>query len=129
MSLSYYFVSQPSLLRLQFYEISAVEPMHDIANHADQILHELPHQMDDGEVKSELIQMIGIYDKSKLTKRCCDKRKFALQVANVLGYKCNGHITQLLYSLAEIQRIMYLPESERTEKNVLRIIVSNEIRI
>ena len=60
--------------------------------------------------------------KKKSIQRCCDKRLLLLQATKLLkdwGLR-DGNIIQLLSTLCEIQRIIYLFEKDRIAKNVLR---------
>ena len=66
-----------SRLGLSEYEITLVECMHDVANHIDNLLVELPHHVKP-EDKTELMTISDHLNKEKEVKRCCDKRKILL---------------------------------------------------
>ena len=115
-------VEDLSQMRLARYEIVMVECMHDIANHIDNILDELPHHLnkkDDDKVK--FAQMIEIYKAGKEKKRCCDKRKILLQLTQNLRDEIDGLVHKLLRTLSEIQRILYLGDDFRSPEEILRL--------
>ena len=53
------------------YEIVMVECMHDIANHIDDILEELPNHLKEDKVK--FTEMLDTHKAEKEKKRCCEK--------------------------------------------------------
>ena len=61
-------------LGLSKYEISMVECMHDIGNHIDNLLEELPHHLIKEADKLLIKNMITAYNSEKEQKRCCDRR-------------------------------------------------------
>ena len=73
-------VEDLSQMGLARYEIVMVECMHDIANHIDNILEELPHHLNKkGDDKVKFTQMIEIYKAEKekngvaiSVKYCCN---------------------------------------------------------
>ena len=89
------------------YEIVMVECMHDIANHIDNILEQLPNHLK-GDDKEKFTEMIETHKAEKEKKRCCDKCKILLQLTQNLHYEIDGCVHRLLRSLSEIQRILYL---------------------
>ena len=109
-----------SRLGLSKYEITLVECMHDVANHIDNLLVELPHHVKP-EDKTELMTILDHLNKEKEVKRCCDKRKKLLQVTKNLQYKIDGNVHRLLRTLCEIQRILYLGDDFRTTTEILRL--------
>ena len=112
-------LSDLNRLGLANYEITLVECMHDIANHIDNILLELPNHLK-SEDKVKMIELLAVLNKEKETKRC-DKRKILLQVTKCLQYKIDGNVYKLLRTLCEIQRILYLGDDFRTPKEILRL--------
>ena len=109
-----------SEMGLARYEIVMVECMHDIANHIDNILEELPTHLNNGD-KVKFTEMIEIYKAEKEKKRCCDKRKILLQLTQNLCDEIDGLVHKLLRTLSEIQRILYLGDDFRTPKEILRL--------
>ena len=103
------------------YEIVMAECMHDIANHIDNILEELPNHLHGD--KEKFTEMAETYKAEKEKKRCCDKRKILLQLTKNLHYEIDGGVLWSLRSLSEIQRILYLGDDFRTSKEILRLHV------
>ena len=62
------------------YEIVMVECMHDIANHIDNIMEELPNHLQGD--KEKFTEMVETHKAEQEKKRCCDKRKI-LRLHNV----------------------------------------------
>lgn len=108
------------MLNLERYELALVEPMHDIGGHIDNVFEELPHHLTPEE-KSLFEKVIEISYGNKETKRNVDKRKALLEVILQLDYKISGKPMNILKTLAEIQRILYLNESKRMPNEVLRL--------
>ena len=102
------------------YEIVMVECMHDIANHIDNILEELPNHLK-GEDKAKFTEMLETHKAEKERKRCCDKRKILLQLTQNLHYEIDGYVHRLLRSLTEIQIILYLGDDFQTSNEILRL--------
>ena len=110
-------LSDLSSLGLANYEITLIEGMHDIANHIDNLLVELPNHLRP-EDRSKMTHLLEILNQGNVVKRFCDKRKM-LQVMK--GYEIDGNVSKLLGTLCEIQRILYLGEDFRTPKEILRL--------
>ena len=110
-------LSDLSSLGLANYEITLIEGMHDIANHIDNLLVELPNHLRP-EDRSKVTHLLEILNQGNVVKRFCDKRKM-LQVMK--GYEIDGNVSKLLGTLCEIQRILYLGEDFRTPKEILRL--------
>ena len=98
-------LSDLSSLGLVNYEITLIECMHDIANHIDNLLVELPNHIRP-EGRSKMTHLLGILNQEKAVKRCCDKRKILLQVIKGLQYEIDSNISKLFWTLCEIQRII-----------------------
>ena len=113
-------LSDLSSLGLVNYEITLIECMHDIANHIDNLLVELPNHIRP-EDRSKMTHLLGILNKEKLVKGCCDKRKILLQVMKGLQYEIDGNGSKLFGTLCEIQRILYLGDDFRTPKEIRRL--------
>ena len=106
---------------LKNYEISLVECMHDIAYHIDNILEELPHHLNREGDKEKFISLLSQLNEEKQRKRCCDKRKILLCLSKELKGELDGYVNKLLSTLVEIQRILYLPDDLRSQKEILRL--------
>ena len=91
-------LSNLSSLGLVNYEITLIECMHDIANHIDNLLVELPNHIRP-EDRSKMTHLLGILNKEKVVKHCCDKRKILLQVMKGLQYEIDGNISKLFGTL------------------------------
>ena len=107
-------------IQLNKYEICMVECMHDIANHIDNIITELPNHVKLND-KIEIKKYLDIYQAEKERKRCCDKRRILLILTKYTYHKIDGKVHKLLRTLCEIQRILYLGEEYRTPKEILRL--------
>ena len=107
-------------LGLAKYEVSMVECMHDVANHIENILCELPFHLkpNDKEVYNKFFQN---YKNQKEQKRCCDWRKILLLITSNTHFQIDGIVHRLLMTLSEIQRILYLDDDHRTAKEILRL--------
>ena len=108
-------------LGLSKYEIVMLECMHDIAGHIDNVVTELPHHVKDPNDKEMIKNLVDALKNEKTLLRCCDKRRILLILCRKLQYKVDGNVFKLLATLAEIQRILYLPDDSRTAKTILRL--------
>ena len=107
-------------LGLSKYELAMVECMHDMAGHIANILEELPNHLK-ADDKNKMNEMLKVYYADKDKKRCCDKRKILLQLAQNLYHKIDGKAHKLIKTLSEIQRILYLGDDLRTPNQILRL--------
>ena len=110
-------------LQLGNYEIAMLEPMHDIANHIENILEELPHHLKEPH-KSTFVMQYSVLKAEKERKRCCDWRRILLFLTHSLYHKIDGKVHRLLKTLSEIQRILYMNDELRTPKEILRLHTS-----
>ena len=62
------------------YEVAMVEGMHDLANHIENLLKELPHHMKESD-KEKFENIMSVFNQEKDKKRCCDWRKILLILA------------------------------------------------
>ena len=99
------------------YEMSMVEPMHDIAEHFDNLLVILPMHLKPANLE-KFNALNEIYTNEKEKKRCCDRRKFLLQLTQQLDMEIDGKIHRVLKTLSEIQRILYLADDLRNQQNL-----------
>ena len=93
--------------------------MYDIANHIQHILNEIPEHLEK-KTKKKFIDALTIPYTNKTIKGCCDHRlalvKVFLHRGNRLPYQCY----MILYTLAEIQHIVYAEEYARINQQILR---------
>ena len=110
-----------SEIGLPNYEFSMVEPMHDIANHIEHVLEEIPHHLKEPH-KTSYNNIFSPIKEEKQMKRCCDWRRMLLYVTHHL-YKISfpGKVIEILKTLSEIQRILYLKDEQRTAMEILRL--------
>ena len=102
------------------YEVAMLECMHDVANHIENILLELPHHLTEPH-RGEVERDVKLLTKEKDLLRCCDKRRMLLILTENLEHKIDGKVHRLLKSLSEIQRILYLGDDFRTPREILRL--------
>ena len=106
-------------LHLASYEIALLEPMHDISGHIENLITELPHHMDnDTSISKKFKAVLNTGYSSKQIHRACDRRLLLLKLVNNLP---SGKILNMLKSLSEIQRILYLRDKKRCSQEVLRL--------
>ena len=106
-------------LGLASYEILACEPLHDIMNHIKNLFLEIPHHVKD---KSKLKDLIEASFNGKDCQRGVDQRSSLIKV--YLFCKNNfpeSSVTSILFTLCEIQRVLYLQEGGRTNENILHL--------
>uniref|UniRef100_A0A7M5V8A4 Uncharacterized protein n=1 Tax=Clytia hemisphaerica TaxID=252671 RepID=A0A7M5V8A4_9CNID len=108
-------------INLKHYEISLIEPLHDIKGHIKNMWELLPkHLSKDMEIffQNELISILGEKD----TYRGSDYRLSALFMCWVMENhsSCPREIKELLYTLTEISRLAYLPAQKRSPRFILR---------
>ena len=115
-------------LRLGHYEILPCEPLHDIENHIKNLFEEIPHHM--GDDKKAIQEFFIAVFNGKESKRGCDYRDCLIKA---FGYFKNKYpknaITEILYTLCEIQKILYLQESQRTVANVLYFYIQSFLHV
>ena len=102
------------------YEISSIEPMHDICGHIKNIFTELPSVLKENE-KNVFNEIYQITIGNKQCTRACDYRLALLDIVLVMKNILQPAILELLLTLVEIQRICYSPEKERTSKQILKL--------
>ena len=115
-------VSETSLqdLCLEQYEISPVEPLHDIKGHLSNVLDELRLRVT-GEVKQRIEQIFSSV-LGKETLRGCDYRKGAILILSTLKELMpNSPLTNLLSTAVEIMDLLYSPSTKRTPQTILRL--------
>ena len=98
------------------------ECMHDVANHIENLLQELPYHVSERD-KEKIEIILDLYYNEKDQKRCCDKRKILLTLTLGLNGHINGDVHRLLLTLSEVQRILYLSDEHRTPREVLNYTI------
>ena len=108
------------IFRFRQYEMTTVEPMHNIGGHITNLFDELPEHLNKNG-KQLLLETTEIYKQQKQILRNVGKIKMLLYaIVNLYG-KVTNKVIVLLKSLADIQKILYLKEINRTSQNILRL--------
>ena len=102
------------------YEILPCEPLHDIKNHIDNLYNELPHHLPKNDKKVMQDVITASFDK-KDCKRGVDYRKSLVKISIALRDNIDRTVQKILFTLCDVQQILYAPESERTIENILRL--------
>ena len=107
-------------LNLGSYEVVPVEPLHDLKEHINNILKELPKHLNDAEstLFEEALEAV-LSTKEKL--RGSDYRLCCVVLALHLGSNCRLSIKRLLNTLAELCELLYAPADKRTPRFILRL--------
>ena len=102
------------------YEVVPVEPLHDLKEHINNILKELPKHLNDTEstLFEEALEAV-LSTKEKL--RGSDYRLCCVVLALHLGNNCRLSIRRLLNTLAELCELLYAPADKRTPRFILRL--------
>ena len=97
-----------------------VEPLHDLKEHINNILKELPKHLNDNEsdLFGEAVEAV-LSTKEKL--RGSDYRLCCVVLALHLANNCRLTIRRLLYTLAELCELLYAPAEKRTPRFILRL--------
>ena len=107
-------------LNLGTYEVVPVEPLHDLKEHINNILKELPKHLNDTEstLFEEALEAV-LSTKEKL--RGSEYRLCCVVLALHLGNNCRLTIRRLLNTLAELRELLYAPVDKRTPRFILRL--------
>ena len=95
------------------YEVVPVEPLHDLKEHINNILKELPTHLTDEE-KTLFEEAIEAVPSTKEKLRGADYRLCCIVIALHLGSNCRLSIRRLLYNLAELCELLYTPSDKRS---------------
>ena len=119
------FYSTPSInhfheLHLETYEVSGVEPLHDIAGHINNLIEEIPYRLD-VEARKKSNEFLQTSLGQKDSKRSCDYRLALIKLTYQFRYLVNDDILELLLIFVETQRILYLAAEKRTTREVLKL--------
>ena len=107
-------------LNLDSYQVLDCEPLHDLKGHINNIITELPSILDP-DIKTHYKQVLEA-DLSKEKKTGADYRLTLIHLVGVMQkHKAPEKVCTLLQTLAEMSRLLYLGESERTNKEILRL--------
>ena len=107
-------------LNLAQYEVVPVEPLHDLKEHINNILKELPKHLTNEE-RSLFEEGVEAVLSTKEKLRGSDFRLCCIVLALHLGSNCRLPIRRLLYSLAELCELLYAPADRRTPRFTLRL--------
>ena len=115
-------------MHLMHYEILPCEPLHDIENHIKNLFEEIPHHM--GNDKKMINDFLISVFNGKESKRGCDYRECLIKVFCYFKEKYPENcITEVLYTLCEIQRSLYQQESQRTVASVLHLYIQTFLHV
>ena len=109
-------------LHIDKYEISPLEPLHDLKGHISHLLEAaLPLLEAEIQIKVQTIidSVLG-----KETKRCSDYRKALVLIVITMQkqkHGINDDVLKLFSTCVEIQHILYSKENDRTDANILRL--------
>ena len=102
------------------YEEVPVEPLHDLKEHINNVLKELPKHQTDEEKKmfDEAVQAV-LSTKEKL--QGSDYHLCCVVLPLHLGNNCRLTIKRLLHTLAELCELLYAPAEKRTPRFILHL--------
>ena len=109
-----------SKLHLEQYQVLDCEPLHDLKGHISNLLTELPSILEPNITKHyKKVLDVGL---SKEKKTGADYRLTLIHLVAVM-HKHNAptKVCAILETLAEISRLLYLRENERTNREILRL--------
>ena len=107
-------------LCLDSYEVSPVEPLHDLKGHLSNIIEELRVTLT-GEVKEKVDIIVGSV-LGKETLRGSDYRKGSILILKTLQEVTpNSPLTTLLSTAVEMTELLYCDPTKRTSQSVLRL--------
>ena len=116
--------SRPSepleLLHLECYEVSPVEPLHDIKGHFSNVIEESISNAPEG-LKNEL-EKIKAAVLNKDTLRGCDYRKaMILMYLKIRELQPESALCKIYQTAVQLSKILYASESKRSPKAVLNL--------
>ena len=107
-------------LCLENYEVSPVEPLHDLKGHLSNIIEELRVTLT-GEVKEKVDIIVGSV-LGKETLRGSDYRKGSILILKMLQeFTPNSPLTTLLSTAVEMTELLYCDPTKRRSQSVLRL--------
>ena len=113
--------TQPlSAINLQDYEVVDCEPLHDIKGHLYNILYEIPHLLSEP-LKSEYTQVLESTVPKQKTSGAVLRTAAIKLLMKLLKSTANASVVTLLDTIVRISHLLYMPESRRNPKMVLRL--------
>ena len=106
-------------LKLTQSEVVAAKLLHDLKEHINNILKELPKHLTDEE-KTLFEEVIEAVLSTKEKLRGPDYHLCCIVLALHLGSNCHLTIRRLLYSLAELCELLYTPSDKCTPRHSMR---------
>ena len=106
-------------LNLDKYEILPCEPLNDITGHIKIIFVEIPSHLLKAK-KNIFNETLNAAFEGKDSKRGCDYRAALVKLSGAFR-ETIPEVHQILFSLCEIQQILYSKEVLRTNLNILRL--------
>lgn len=108
------------------YEVLACEPLHDITNIVQHIIMELPHHIQNSEVKKQLEKFSQSTIGEKNQIKGSDARLYAVKLAKFIQNlhqekKIQNDVLNLSNALVEIINICYSGHDARNQRSVLRL--------
>ena len=114
------------LLSFQHLEVDDSEGLHD-TKESIKILFDVLKDILVGKPKEVLLEVLKTTIERKDRARGCDYREALLDLTVQLNGVCSREQFQLLRTLCEVCRLVYLPAEERNEKEVLRLLNTSYI--
>ena len=106
---------------LDQYEISTIEPLHDVGNHIKNIYEEIPLHLP-ATLRKDLNAIIKASFNDKIEKKTADYR---LSLVHVVSYLIKNHphtkVLAIFETLLNIQHLLYMPYGKRTNETVLSL--------
>ena len=108
-------------LNMSHYEVSTVEPLHDIGNHIKNVYEEIPAHLTKT-LRNDLKEVIKASFGGKVEKKTADYRHSLIHVVSYLKKKQpNTDLLEIFETLLNIQHILYMPHYKRTNQTILSL--------
>ena len=108
-------------MNLDHYEISTIEPLHDVGNHIKNIYEEIPLHLT-ALLRKDLSAVIKASFNDKIEKKTADYR---LSLVHVVSYLIKNHshtkVLAIFETLLNIVHLLYMPYGKRTNKTILSL--------
>ena len=116
-----FFCRTPEDDALGSYEVFASEGLHDVKEHVKHVLEELPAHLT-GQTKVAFTAYIAKEIASRAMIRGSDNRRILTKLPAIMtDSKASAEVQTLVNTLAELAKLLYLTDSDRTPKTVLRL--------
>ena len=103
------------------YEVFASEGLHDVKEHVKHVLEELPAHLN-GKAKTTFVGFLSKETKSRALLRGSDYRRIVTMLPSVMqSSDLPDNISVLINTLAELAKLLYATDSDRTPRMVLRL--------